>query len=322
MRLDSNSPAGMGLMEALAKRTGARIRNGTLALPPGFGAGYFKSYDLGRLLKMTVCQYELKKDLTITRQGTDSGKDIITFSFRNLFQGRSYPVRLLPSVQVSSGTLDIEVHTPAGVKMNTILIIVHVDLLKDLFQQDKGSKMLEPILSGSCPCLYEEMASTGMLQVATTIFEDTGPAEIRAFHLKIKAEELIYLFFAELLKRQKAMPYPLNTSDVKAIYGVRDKVIADLSVPPHLGKLRALAGMSESKLNRLFKQIFGMSIYHYYQAIRINKAAFLIKDQKLSVSEAGHELGFTNLSHFTRIFEKHIGMKPKRYSMNAGNPVD
>jgi AraC-like DNA-binding protein len=40
----------------------------------------------------------------------------------------------------------------------------------------------------------------------------------------------------------------------------------------------------------------------------------LLKEEKLSVSDAGYRLGFTNLSHFSRVFEEHIGIKPKKYS--------
>nr|WP_068890873.1 helix-turn-helix domain-containing protein [Pedobacter panaciterrae] len=53
---------------------------------------------------------------------------------------------------------------------------------------------------------------------------------------------------------------------------------------------------------------------NYYQILRINEAAHLIKNEGVSVSEAGYRLGFINLSHFTRLFEKHKGCKPKKYS--------
>ena len=72
--------------------------------------------------------------------------------------------------------------------------------------------------------------------------------------------------------------------------------------------------MSPSKLKRLFKQIFGNSIFNYYQDFRMKEAARLLKEEKLSVSEVGYQLGFTNLSHFSRIFKKHIGMNPKQYT--------
>jgi AraC-like DNA-binding protein len=37
-------------------------------------------------------------------------------------------------------------------------------------------------------------------------------------------------------------------------------------------------------------------------------------EEKLSVSEVGYQMGFSNISHFSRVFEKHIGLKPKKYS--------
>lgn len=72
--------------------------------------------------------------------------------------------------------------------------------------------------------------------------------------------------------------------------------------------------MSPTKLKRLFKQIFGDSIFNYYQGFRMKEAARLLKEEKLSVSDVGYELGFTNLSHFSRAFKEHIGMNPKQYS--------
>jgi AraC-like DNA-binding protein len=42
--------------------------------------------------------------------------------------------------------------------------------------------------------------------------------------------------------------------------------------------------------------------------------------EKLPVSELGHQLGFASLSHFSRVFKKQIGIKPKKYSaMQAGS---
>ncbi len=74
--------------------------------------------------------------------------------------------------------------------------------------------------------------------------------------------------------------------------------------------------MSESKLKRLFKQVFGNTIYNYYQTMRMKEAAYLLKHEKQSVSKVGYALGFSNLSHFTRMFEEHIGMKPKKFSVS------
>lgn len=64
----------------------------------------------------------------------------------------------------------------------------------------------------------------------------------------------------------------------------------------------------------IFSQTFGATIYNYYQNARLGQAASLLEAGAHSVSEAGYQLGFVNLSHFTRVFEKHHGVKPKKYS--------
>ena len=71
--------------------------------------------------------------------------------------------------------------------------------------------------------------------------------------------------------------------------------------------------MNELKLRRLFTQVFGMGIYDCYQHLRMKEAARLLREEKLTVSEAGYQMGFENLGHFTKVFEKHIGKKPKKY---------
>jgi len=74
--------------------------------------------------------------------------------------------------------------------------------------------------------------------------------------------------------------------------------------------------MSEPKLRKLFKQTFGKGVFEYYQTARMQEATKLLKERRMTVSEVGYQLGFTNLSHFSRVFEQHTGMKPKKFSVN------
>ncbi|MCF0058805.1 helix-turn-helix transcriptional regulator [Dyadobacter sp. CY356] len=91
-------------------------------------------------------------------------------------------------------------------------------------------------------------------------------------------------------------------------------MLTDLATPPVINELAAYAHMSPTKLKRLFRQIFGNSIFNYYQEFRMKEAAFLLKRERLSVADVGYRMGFTNLSHFSKVFNEHIGMKPKQYS--------
>jgi len=106
----------------------------------------------------------------------------------------------------------------------------------------------------------------------------------------------------------------MHINDIKAIYTIKVHLQSHLHVPPNIASLAKEAGMSEPKLRKLFKQTFGKGVFDFYQSARMQKAAQLLKDKRLTVSEVGYELGFTNLSHFSRVFVAHHGIKPKKFS--------
>ncbi|WP_083726503.1 response regulator transcription factor [[Flexibacter] sp. ATCC 35208] len=306
MIFEFNSHERIGAMRAFVKATGSTIiAKGHIVLPPSLGNGYMKGFDFGPNLRMMLHHYELKEELIYRRSRMGESPDTLTLTFHNT-QPRKGDIRLLPAVQLPSPNLPMEVIFPANTLITTIMITIEGELLKDLL--NNHSLLQQPSY------LYEEIISPEIQNVAAHIITPHAPAALLNFYLRLKAEELIYLFFVDLQKRQHTTSYALNGEDVKLIYNVRNEIINDLSITPNVKALALQAGMSESKIQRLFKQIFGDSIYNYYQTLRMKEAAYLIKEQQLSVSETGYKLGFSNLSHFTRLFEKHIGMKPKKYS--------
>jgi len=108
----------------------------------------------------------------------------------------------------------------------------------------------------------------------------------------------------------------MHIDDIKAIYTIKIHLQSHLNQAPDIASLAKEAGMSEAKMRKLFKQTFGKRVFEYYQSARMQESARLLKEKHLTVSEVGYQLGFTNLSHFARVFEQHIGMKPKKYSAN------
>jgi AraC-like DNA-binding protein len=299
-------------MNILAAAADSKVENGVLHMPEFVGNGYIQKIGLGPMMSMAIHQYELHNDFTLDIPPDKKKSDWITFSFRNVFLQSG----LLPCVQVSSTGVNLHMFFPALTKINTILIHIHGGLLQELVNDQDGDSILQTIINTSLPFLYEEISSPEILSAAAEIMAEGTHKALKHFHYRIKAEELICLFLHELLKRKGGAGYPVNIADLKIICELRNRLITDLTAFPNLSRLAASANMSVSKVNRLFKQVFGTTICNYHQKLRIKKAAGLIKNQNYSVSKAGYELGFSNLSHFTRIFSKHIGMKPKKFSSN------
>ena len=303
----------------------ARSENGVTQIPPHLGYGFIKGFIIENKLRVLVRQYELKEDLLLDRGIGSEKQQYIVISFQHLFRSKDeIKSRLikpssvngsLPSVQIATSGFNKEI-LRGGKKINSILITVHTDYLKELLKPVTGNILLDMITCTDRSFLFEEIISPHMQDVASQIVLSEPPIALQNLFYQVKAEELIYLLFAELLKRENTTLQHLNSSDVKKILEVKEKVLEAIDIPPKLSELVDLSGMSESKLKRLFKQIFGLSIYSYYQSFRMKEAAYLIREENLSVSEAGYRVGFSNLSHFTRLFEMHNGIKPKKYAGN------
>ncbi|MES2132887.1 MAG: AraC family transcriptional regulator [Bacteroidota bacterium] len=318
---------GIGLMEGFANIVNGKVEKGKLIIPKQYGKGYIRGFYFGPTMKMMIQDYELKSDLLVKRKGQANDEANVIFFFNNIFKSnltKEYNATKLnsekvqiPSVQVVSSNIDSEKFIESTIKYNSINIAISISYLKELINSELDNEILKTIAEHNQSFLFEELVSPAIQKVANEIANAKIQPGLQQFYFKLKAEELICLLFEELLKRENVNVASLNVNDVEIIYKIRDHIIHKLNEPPVISDLAKMAGFSESKLKRIFKQIFGNSIFNYYQSFRMQEAARLLKEQKLTVSEVGYHMGFSNLSHFGKLFEEHIGMKPKRYSSLA-----
>ena len=84
-------------------------------------------------------------------------------------------------------------------------------------------------------------------------------------------------------------------------------------------KLAQAIGLSPSHLARLFKKHTGITLYRYYQEIKINSLKVALRDRNLSIAEAFVSCGFEYSSNFTRFFKEKVGMTPSQYRETTRN---
>jgi AraC-like DNA-binding protein len=310
-----------GMLDRLATVLGSTVEMGILKIPKDKGKGYLRGFLLSNSLSMMIRNCELNEDLLTIRTFGKLPSDRIMISFNNIFPSKDdvqeiSNIKELPSVQIGKGQLNFEMFYPSFTKFRSIRLNIAVENLKELVGEQKDHSILSEILDSNQPLLFEEFVSPQLQKVAMEIIENNIPESLHIFYFRLKAEELICLLFAELYKRKTTSLHALNEIDVQMIYLIRDNMFLHLDSPPVLAEMAESARMSVSKIKRLFKQIFGTSIFNYYQNFRMQEAARLLREKKLTVSEVGYQMGFTNLSHFSKVFEEHIGMKPKKYSLS------
>lgn len=281
---------------------------------------YQKSFTFLPELAMFVASYVVKK--TFTRHTTSPKyiKNNIRFFFHNVFDynEQTNEKRKLktpekpPYVRVFPSALSHQSIFKKNSRVKVVSIIISADYLKSFLKQD--TEHFRFLFDGSNNFLIEEIMTDDILRTVNDIVKAEQPAMLKSYHYKLKAMELLFYLFQSLSKREKSVHQKLSDKDIRSVYKVRDQLVSSLQQPATIEELKQIAGMNELKMRQLFTQVFGMGIYDYYQHLRMKEAARLLRDEKLSVSETGYKMGFQNLSHFSRVFEKHIGKKPKRYS--------
>ncbi len=72
-------------------------------------------------------------------------------------------------------------------------------------------------------------------------------------------------------------------------------------------------GYSRMQLHRKLKALTDCSASEFIRNQRLKRAAQLLQDQNLNISEVCYMVGFNNLSYFTRSFRKQFGVSPKKF---------
>ena len=320
MKISVTDKQGSGIMLQFAKAIGATIDGRFFRIPQGKGGGYITGFSWNdNNLRMLVRNYYLNEEILIERTNElAEGQDDIIFMINGIFTSAiEKEHQLLPepaSVFICMHAVSSVLAMPSNTFFRSITIAVSRHYLRQTFGSIEHP-VVKSILEAKENFAFETGISPEMIKAASEIVEPPVPESVESQYCKLKCEELLCYIFS-LLTQREAMPTSgMHINDIKAIYAVKVKLQSRLDVAPEIAELAREAGMSEPKMRKLFKQTFGKGVFEYYQYMRMQEAARLLKEECLAVSEVGYRLGFTNLSHFARVFEQHIGMKPKKYSV-------
>lgn len=94
------------------------------------------------------------------------------------------------------------------------------------------------------------------------------------------------------------------------IYKAREILLQQIGDPITIKELSRKVAINECYLKKGFKEIFGTTIFDFYQQQRMEHAKYLLYEKGLSVTDVSALLGYSSISHFSAAFKKHTGLKP------------
>jgi AraC-like DNA-binding protein len=108
-----------------------------------------------------------------------------------------------------------------------------------------------------------------------------------------------------------------NSAESVRIWKARNFIHAHSNEELSLGKVARAANTSPNYFSEKFKEATGTTFVSYVARARFEKAAALLRESDLRVSEIAFATGFQSLSQFNRVFKKSSGKSPTEYRAAA-----
>ena len=127
--------------------------------------------------------------------------------------------------------------------------------------------------------------------------------------------QMLLLYSLECMIGDKAIEsfsckFLANEADREKISKAREILLQNIGEPITIKELSRKVAINECYLKKGFKELFGTTIFDFYQSQRMEHARYLLYEKGLSVTEVSLMLGYSSISHFSTAFKKHTGLKP------------
>jgi AraC family transcriptional regulator len=133
--------------------------------------------------------------------------------------------------------------------------------------------------------------------------------------LQAKALEVVAAFLYQPLAGEELFcqrQHHLNRERVQKVLAILKENLAE---PPGLEELGRRVACSHFYLSRIFTQEVGKTISVTLRDLRMERAANLLREGRLNVTQAALEVGYSSLSHFSSAFREVIGCCPGLYPL-------
>jgi hypothetical protein len=180
----------------------------------------------------------------------------------------------------------------------------------DFAPQSAGLQAIFSGLSHNIPDDYQ------LLELGIVIYDGlyTWAKDLYAQkHTQGHVEQLLLQVFHQYLHQNKHQKTPVWAKELKNL--IQDQM--DTNMVISLQQASEDLELNPAYLSREFSKHFDdLSFGDYIRKMRIDKALNFIHTSAYSLTEIAYLTGFSDQSHFTRIFKKQTGLTPNAYKKN------
>ena len=182
--------------------------------------------------------------------------------------------------------------------------------LHDMLRGQRLCGRVDDFIAGRFdPWVVAARPTPTLVSIANQVCNHPYRGAMAAIFLEAKAFELL----AETLSVfvEDSQPAGLDRGRRYAL-AARDLIMADLAHPPRIEEVAQQVGLSQRRLNEVFRQTFGASPLQCLVQWRLDQARKLLAADGVAVKQVAYAMGYAHVSNFTIAFTRRFGHPPTR----------
>jgi AraC family transcriptional regulator len=133
---------------------------------------------------------------------------------------------------------------------------------------------------------------------------------------RVYTDSLALALAARLVRRHSSLSCPSSCANGKMPLRKLKEVLLfiddHLAQDPSLADIASVAGLSVSHCSTLFRAAMGVPVHQYVLRRKVERAAWLLRESQLPISQVALETGFAHQSHLALHMRRILGTTPKK----------
>jgi len=130
---------------------------------------------------------------------------------------------------------------------------------------------------------------------------------------KIQMESAALMYITLVARALEQEPPPANVvsnAERDAAVAIFERLSTSLQEPLTLSELAAETGISEKRLNWVFREIYGGTVFEVLRDARLKIAREMLETVDAPIKTVAWDVGYAHVSNFNRAFSKMFGVTP------------
>jgi AraC-like DNA-binding protein len=313
------------MFEAMSAKLKTTPKENWLFFPPDIADGYYRILQLPNGLDVNIINCKINTDWVLHRKCDE--KEYYTLRFDELAVPETISIGIDGEVvekgketvavaYLTSSLFDWYYHGTKGTIFKGVNILIPKEWLGKLLGVEVFDDILPTYIALKSKSFNMEPLDKIYKQLIEEIMQEDPKTPFPKMYIVNRVQLLMEHFFTRIHSRVSLADVQthIKQDDIYTMLQIERLLIEDFAVKPKsIDMLSRKAAMSSTKLKKMFKTVFGLPVYEYYQQKRMNRAGELLSTGKYSVKQVSELVGYSNISNFATAFKKQMKIAPNQF---------